>query len=233
MSRRGALIVLEGLDRSGKSTQCERLVANLQKEGRMVKHMRFPNRATSIGQSINSYLQGQTEADDHVIHLLFSANRWEAAGQMREDIENGITLVVDRYSYSGAVYSAAKHVRGLGLEWAWSMEVGLPEPDLLLFLDVSPDVQAQRGGFGEERYEESDMQRSVREMFDLLLTAVDRKHVELLERDGGREDSRYFRLDGARSIEDLGPLITSLARLVLGSPWLEKPLESLEKMQFD
>ena len=38
----------------------------------------FSDRTTAIGQSINSYLQGKTELEDHAIHLLFSANRWEA-----------------------------------------------------------------------------------------------------------------------------------------------------------
>lgn len=93
---RGKLIVFEGLDRSGKSTQCERLVSYLSERGVPVRHRRFPgklfqlavrperglivlaDRTTPIGQMINNYLQGQSEQEDHVIHLLFSANRWEA-----------------------------------------------------------------------------------------------------------------------------------------------------------
>lgn len=76
---RGKLIVLEGLDRAGKSTQCGRLVTRLQDLGQRVQHMRFPDRTTPIGQMINAYLTGTSEQEDHVIHLLFSANRWEAA----------------------------------------------------------------------------------------------------------------------------------------------------------
>jgi dTMP kinase len=111
---RGKLIVFEGLDRAGKSTQCQLLVDALQKDGVKVKHMRFPgtfsrsfflkkstktcfypdsdlfthalrglicnlDRTTPIGQMINSYLSGKSEQEDHVIHLLFSANRWEVA----------------------------------------------------------------------------------------------------------------------------------------------------------
>ena len=44
MGPRGAMIVVEGLDRAGKSSQCTRLVENLQKQGRQVKHMRFPGK---------------------------------------------------------------------------------------------------------------------------------------------------------------------------------------------
>ena len=127
------------------------------------------DRTTAIGQSINAYLKGQSQVDDHVIHLLFSANRWEAAQGMLADIESGTTLIVDRYSYSGAVYSAAKDNPILDLEWAWLPEIGLPKPDVCVFLTVSPEVAKARGGFGEERYESDKMQGRVRELFEVLL----------------------------------------------------------------
>lgn len=76
---RGKLIVFEGLDRAGKSTQCARLATRLHSPSHPVAHLRFPDRTTPIGQMINAYLTGASDVDDHVIHLLFSANRWEAA----------------------------------------------------------------------------------------------------------------------------------------------------------
>ncbi|KAL2148439.1 hypothetical protein VTH82DRAFT_2359, partial [Thermothelomyces myriococcoides] len=76
---RGALVVLEGLDRSGKTTQVKLLEQRFVELGRKVKVMRFPDRTTPIGRMIDSYLKSQVEMEDHVIHLLFSANRWEAA----------------------------------------------------------------------------------------------------------------------------------------------------------
>lgn len=129
------------------------------------------DRSTPIGKMIDSYLKGQLEIDDHAVHLLFSANRWEAAAQMRADIASGTTLVVDRYSYSGAVYSSAKPDADIDLKWAWQPEVGLPEPDLWLFLDIDPGVAEQRGGFGSERYEKTEMQKIVRESFRALLNS--------------------------------------------------------------
>ncbi|KAK8041452.1 thymidylate kinase-domain-containing protein [Apiospora phragmitis] len=75
---RGAFIVFEGMDRAGKTTQAKLLQQRCIEEGRDVKFMRFPDRTTPIGQMIDAYLRGQTEIEDHVIHLLFSANRWEA-----------------------------------------------------------------------------------------------------------------------------------------------------------
>ena len=75
--KRGTFIVFEGCDRSGKSTACKRLVDYLNEKNEKAKLMRFPDRTTEVGSAINGYLKGQKELDDHVIHLLFSANRWE------------------------------------------------------------------------------------------------------------------------------------------------------------
>lgn len=74
---RGALIVLEGLDRCGKTTQCGKLVSFLEGRGLPVEAWRFPDRNTNIGRMISSYLTHRSQLDDQAIHLLFSANRWE------------------------------------------------------------------------------------------------------------------------------------------------------------
>ena len=74
---RGALIVLEGLDRSGKTSQSGRLLSYLVDLGYPVESWRFPDRDTAVGQMISSYLSNKSQLDDHTIHLLFSANRWE------------------------------------------------------------------------------------------------------------------------------------------------------------
>lgn len=77
VARRGALIVLEGLDRCGKTTQCGRLVSFLEGNGLPVEAWRFPDRNTDTGRMISSYLTNNSQLDDQTIHLLFSANRWE------------------------------------------------------------------------------------------------------------------------------------------------------------
>lgn len=74
---RGSLIVLEGLDRSGKTSQSNRLVTFLKEKGLSVELWRFPDRSTSTGQMISAYLANESQLDDRAIHLLFSANRWE------------------------------------------------------------------------------------------------------------------------------------------------------------
>ena len=98
MVNRGAFIVFEGCDRSGKSTQSLRLAAALESQGIPTKHLHFPgsafprkitmwtfhtdcglDRATLTGRLINDYLKCSAEMDDRALHLLFSANRWESS----------------------------------------------------------------------------------------------------------------------------------------------------------
>ncbi|KAI4689699.1 uncharacterized protein J4E84_003879 [Alternaria hordeiaustralica] len=190
---RGKLIVFEGLDRAGKSTQCQMLVEDLQNDGIKVRHMRFPDRTTPIGQMINSYLSGQSDQDDHVIHLLFSANRWEAVPSIQADLAAGTTIIVDRYYYSGCVYSAAKQNPSMSLEWCRKPEVGLPRPDLCLFLDISADDAAKRGGYGTEKYERKDMQDRVRELFETMMQK--------------KEGEDFVRIDAGESMTDVAARI--------------------------
>ena len=117
---------------------------------------------------INAYLASESDLDDHVIHLLFSANRWEKAREMREKLSSGLTLVVDRYAVSGVAFSAAKGLPDMNLEWCKAPDVGLPAPDAVLYLDVSPEVAAARGGYGQERYEKEAFQQEVRRCYQDL-----------------------------------------------------------------
>ncbi|KAF9900541.1 hypothetical protein EC991_007193 [Linnemannia zychae] len=159
---RGRFILLEGCDRAGKSTQCSMLVAALKKKGHQVELCKFPDRRTTIGQMIDAYLTNAKELDDRAIHLLFSANRWEAMQTMKRKLEEGTHLVVDRYAYSGVAFSTAK---GLDLTWCKNPDKGLVRPDLTFFLDLPITEAEKRGGFGEERYEKRDLQERVREIF--------------------------------------------------------------------
>ncbi|XP_013788775.1 thymidylate kinase-like [Limulus polyphemus] len=180
--RRGALIVFEGCDRAGKTTQCHKLVEVLKREGHRVELMKFPDRSTTIGQMISQYLQKKVELEDHVIHLLFAANRWEAVKKMENLLLNGTTLVVDRYSFSGIAFSAAKP--HMDFEWLKQPEVGLLQPDLVLFLELSSDVASKRGEFGQERYEQPQFQRSVRQIFRKLQD----KSWQVINADGTPEE---------------------------------------------
>lgn len=124
---------------------------------------------------INAYLQNTTEMDDNVIHLLFSANRWEKAQWIENTLQKGYTIICDRYYYSGISYSAAKQNPNLSLDWARAPDVGLPKPDGIVFLDLEPKQAELRGGYGEEKYEKKEFQGRVRELFLRLLSGKEER----------------------------------------------------------
>lgn len=70
--------------------------------------MNFPDRTTKVGDLINAFLTNKQDFSDETIHLLFTLNRWESKQKMEALLMSGTTLIVDRYSYSGVAYSAAK-----------------------------------------------------------------------------------------------------------------------------
>jgi len=165
----GLLIVFEGCDRCGKSTQTQRLLNTLKTTGRQAVAMRFPERSTPLGKTIDQYLKKDIELDDRAAHLLFSANRWELRESMLSQLKAGISIIVDRYVYSGVAYSSAK---GLDLEWCKAPDQGLPAPDVLIHLKLDQKEAESRGGFGGERYETSTFQDRVRQQYQQLYNST-------------------------------------------------------------
>eukprot|EP00887_Chlorella_sp_A99_P004742 scaffold4.g4742.t1 len=209
---RGAFLVFEGADRAGKTTQCELLVDHLRARGLDVEFWRFPDRSTAIGGMINAYLTSQADIDDAAVHLLFSANRWEKRDALLQKLAAGTTLVVDRYAYSGVAFTAAKGVSGLDLAWCKAPDSGLPAPDVVFFLSLTPEQAQARGGYGEERYEKTAFQAAVLELFERLRDpswhvvdagrSVDEVQAELLE----ETDAVLARLAAAQAGGDPAPL---------------------------
>lgn len=117
--------------------------------------MNFPDRSTKCGSLINQYLTNQSNFADEEIHLLFTLNRWEKKSLMENKLKEGVTLVVDRYSFSGVAYSVAK---GLDMKWCKAPEEGLPKPDMVAFLTISAEALKKRNGFGAERLETPKLQ---------------------------------------------------------------------------
>ncbi|CBZ54892.1 Thymidylate kinase, related [Neospora caninum Liverpool] len=111
--KRGCLVVFEGIDRSGKSTQARLAYERLLKEGQPTELIRFPDRTTSIGQVLDKFLASATWSNEgpcqipppQLTHLLFAANRWEAQARILRALGEGKTVLVDRYSFSGIAYT--------------------------------------------------------------------------------------------------------------------------------
>ncbi|EIE20471.1 hypothetical protein COCSUDRAFT_48524 [Coccomyxa subellipsoidea C-169] len=208
-SGRGAFLLFEGVDRCGKTTQSQRLVEYLKGKGVAAELWRFPDRYTAIGRMIDSYLSGETEADDAAVHLLFSANRWEKREAMLAALHAGHTLVVDRYAYSGAAFTAAKKVPGLDLEWCKAPDKGLPAPDAVIYLSMSPEAAALRGGYGKERYEKEEMQKEVSRQFALLA------------------DDTWHTVDAAQSVKAVESQVQEIAEGAVASCSKGPPLRLL------
>ena len=166
--RRGALIALEGLDRTGKTTQTRLLVSSLRACQIPTIPIQFPDRESATGQLIDRYLKKEIDFSDHEIHLLFSANRWAEADFIFRTLKQGITVVCDRYLYSGLAFSRAKGT--LDWDWCGASDKGLPEPDLVVvFLGPPERKKGKRPYAGEERFENEEFQREVWNQFANLI----------------------------------------------------------------
>jgi dTMP kinase len=92
---------------------------------------------------------------------------------------------MDRYYPSGIVFSAAKQDPSLSIPWCRAPDVGLPAPDLAIFLNLSPEAAAARGGgYGEEKYETRQIQDRARELFGKVIEdekAVGMEHWQVVD----------------------------------------------------
>mmetsp|Transcript_26874 Transcript_26874/g.55007 ORF Transcript_26874/g.55007 Transcript_26874/m.55007 type:complete len:271 (-) Transcript_26874:99-911(-) len=222
--KRGAFILLEGVDRCGKTTQCSLLLRHLLSLSIAAVAFRFPDRTTPIGQLINGYLASGADLDDHAVHLLFSANRWESAPKLAETLASGTTVICDRYAYSGVAFSSAKVDDArkepggepsplLGVDWCKSPDVGLPAPDCVIFLDVDREEAERRGGYGGERYERRDMQERVRRKFD-----------ELQEADKAEGRVPWYVIDAGRTVDEVQEDVARVAEDAVRAALSGRPL---------
>ena len=199
-STRGALIVFEGLDQSGKQTQAEALRDYLTAHGRPCQLLSFPDYATHIGSEISTALHGGRDYPPDVMQLLYVANRGEKRAQIEQWRTSGTTVICDRYLASSIAYGEAQ---GVDPEWLAAIQRFLPAPDLTILLDIAPETAAGRKIAGRDKFER-----------DLALLARVRDSY-------GRqaEAPGWVRIDGARPRQDVtADVIRSAAsRLALPS----------------
>lgn len=147
-----------------------------------------------------------------------------------------MTVIADRYAFSGIAFSASKVVDGpnsrevpkLPFEWCRAPDVGLPAPDAVLFLDIAPEQARLRGGYGEERYEKEEMQARVRKAFKRL--GEETKGEASSE--GATSGTLWDIIDAGQGKEIVADLMwTSIERLVrdgltvpVGKLWADKIL---------
>lgn len=142
------LIVLEGLDGAGKSTQLKMVTAYFTSLGRKVEYLHFPRYDAPVyGHLIARFLRGDFGAIDQVhpqlVALLFAEDRRDAAAGIRRWMDEGRVVILDRYVYSNIAFQCAKlpsEEEAASLrDWIFDLEYkhfDIPRPTLNLFLDV-------------------------------------------------------------------------------------------------
>ncbi|MDA1185846.1 MAG: dTMP kinase [Acidobacteria bacterium] len=143
-------MAFEGLDQSGKQTQAELLRDRLTDRQRDVRLFSFPDYDTSIGAEIGSALAGDRSYEPEAMQLLYVVNRYEWRQRMLDARAAGTVLLCDRYLASSVAYGEAQ---GLDAAWLAAIQRYLPQPDLTILLDISPEESARRKSADRDRYE--------------------------------------------------------------------------------
>ncbi len=198
------LVVLEGLDGAGKSTQVRKLRNYLESITENLEYIHFPRYDAPVyGSLISRFLRGDFGDNDSVhpqlVALLFAEDRHEAGPKIKDSLNKGGTVLLDRYVYSNIAYQCAKledETEAEELrEWIINTEYGdfqLPKPDLNIFLDVpiyfvKEKLKGHRNGNersyldGGQDIHEADIE------FQKKVRSIYRKQCEL--------DKKFIRVD--------------------------------------
>jgi dTMP kinase len=141
VATKGKIIVIEGTDKAGKTSQSRMLAETLKVSGKVCVILDFPDYTTPIGIEIKAFLEGKRDYPPEVKHLLFSANRWEKKKEIESMLENGTIIVMNRYWESNLVYGVAN---GMDVNWLLRLDKGLPKENIVLVILVNPSISAKR-----------------------------------------------------------------------------------------
>ena len=168
----GKLIVIEGLDGSGKATQSKLLAAALEQQGRPVRQISFPNYASNASWPVRMYLAGEfgprpEDVNAYAASVLYAVDRFASYRKDWADFyRDGGILIADRYTTSNAVHQCSKLPRTAWddyLDWLFDLEyqkIGIPKPDAVFYLEVDPLV-SQRLLSG--RYQGDESKKDIHE----------------------------------------------------------------------
>lgn len=148
----GKLIVIDGLDASGKQTQCEILEKSLLELGYNVRKISFPNYNDPSSELVKMYLRGEfgenpSDVNAYMASSFYAVDRCASyLKYWKKFYDDGGIVVADRYTTSNAIHQGVKlppEKRAEFFEWLYEYEferLKLPKPDMVMFLDVEPSV---------------------------------------------------------------------------------------------
>ena len=168
----GKLIVIEGLDGSGKSTQLDLLYENLKKKGIDCKSVSFPDYDNPSSTLVKMYLAGNFgkkpgDVNAFAASVFYTVDRYASyKANWGEYYNNGGTIVSGRYTTSNAVHQASKLPKSEWedfLSWLYDFEynkIGIPKPDKVIFLDMPIEVSQK---LLTKRYEGDNSKKDIHE----------------------------------------------------------------------
>jgi dTMP kinase len=160
------IIVIEGLDKSGKHTQSNMLVDYLRSRGYKVEKSEFHRYDTPTGQLIKKWLYKEWDVDQTTIELVMAADKQAQQKWFKELEDQGIDfLILDRYTKSQFVYSLANDMPN---DWVHQLQRFMRKPNMEIFIDIPAEESMKRKGkHGENDRYESDLKllNEVRALF--------------------------------------------------------------------
>ena len=148
----GQIIVLEGIDKAGKGTQCRLLHNAIKKAGMDSIILDFPDYSTTIGKEIRLFLDGRRSYSKEVQHLLLSVNRWEKKEDIEKIRKSGTMIIMDRYYQSNLVYGLSHN---LDLNWLINLDKGLQQEDRQIILEIDPETSYKRVNHNRDIFEKN------------------------------------------------------------------------------
>ncbi|MCD6383844.1 MAG: dTMP kinase [Thermoplasmata archaeon] len=146
-TRRARFIVIEGIDASGKATQAQYLLKWFSSLGLSASFHELPGESPA-GNIIRRFLKGEVMIESpEELALLYASDRYHLLPTLQEELERYDVVLFDRYTPSNQAYQGARFSRGERREnfikWIDYVESPLPQPDLILFLDVPSEITAE------------------------------------------------------------------------------------------
>ena len=170
---KGKIIVFEGIDKAGKTTQAKLLEKKL---GSKCVRIDFPDYSTPVDKEIKQFLDGTRNYPDEVKMMLLSANRWEKKGEIDKMVSKGTTVIMNRYYQSNLVYGISK---GLKLDWLLSLDRGLPKADLVIVIDIKPRTLVSRSKNVVDTFEKDlELIKRVKKNYGILANKFKWRTVE-------------------------------------------------------
>jgi len=165
-------IVFEGIDGSGKSTQCALLHKFILSMNIPVRHLVEPT-SGEYGQKIRKILQSNSQIPvDEQIRLFIEDRQQDFDLNIKPCIEDKITIVMDRYFYSNAAYQGSDKITPEDII-RQNIDRGFPKPDRVYFIDIDPSeamrrIEARNGSGKTELFEKKSFLENVRKNFSSI-----------------------------------------------------------------